>query len=271
MNREHDELTHVIEAWLETTEASEDPAAVFDHVIGRLDAMPQRRSWWTAWRSPAMSNPVRLVVAAAVVVAVAVLAGNLIAGPHQSNLGGPGTAESPTPVATPGRTTGPSLAPTPSFGPNPSTEPLAPGLHVITDVVPFQVSVDMPGGWIRYPRNPTGWFAFKFGGSNTDGCCWIGFTTADPGSCVAFGDVAEINIDGFAGNRIEIPTTGCHPNMVLDSLGVPGGRGLHNLLTLYVLDVGGEEMVLFAWTNPPDVAQQEVAEQLIESVQIERR
>lgn len=74
MSREHDEITHIIEAWLDTTEATEDPAAVFDHIIWQLDAKPQRRSSWLARRSPVMSNPIRNALAAAAVIGVGVLA-----------------------------------------------------------------------------------------------------------------------------------------------------------------------------------------------------
>lgn len=243
------DTTRIVRSWIRTDEhASAD--RILDDVLAALDTTPQRRSAWPAWRTPTMNNTVRLIAAAAAVVVVAIIGYQFLIAP---NVSGPG----PLPTDSP-------AAPT-----------LTPGVHVVTDVVPFQLSIDLPEGWIPYPENrlgSTGWFAFKPGASDTDGCCWIGFTTVDLHPCVAAFDAAAINIDGFAGSRIEIPSAvGCHPNGVLDSLGVPGGRGLNNLLTFYVLDVGGEELVLFAWTNPPDVAQQEFAEQLIESAQIERR
>lgn len=96
MNREHDEFTHVIEAWLDATEAQEDPGAVFDHVIGQLDATPQRRSSWLAWRSPVMSNPVRIALAATAVIVVGVVAVNLRSATPQLG-GGPSPSSSATP------------------------------------------------------------------------------------------------------------------------------------------------------------------------------
>jgi len=88
VNYEHDELTHVIEAWLDTTEPNEDPAAVFDRVIGELDSIPQRGSSWLAWRFPVMSNPVRIALAAAAVIAVGFLAISLPSATPQPG-GGP--------------------------------------------------------------------------------------------------------------------------------------------------------------------------------------
>ena len=73
MNRARDDFTHVLEAWLDTTERIEDPAAVFDRVIGQLDATPQRRSSSLTWRLPRFVPillPVALLLSALIGVAL---------------------------------------------------------------------------------------------------------------------------------------------------------------------------------------------------------
>lgn len=265
MSREHEALTHVIEAWLDTNEEAEDPESVLDRVIGRLDVTPQRRASWPAWRFADMNNFAKLGIAATLVMVVVVV-GSIYADVLNVGKPGPGDSSSPRVV-----TFEPTSPPTERL--YPGTELLAPGPHVITEVEPFRLTITLPGGWEGISRRPTLWAAYSY----ADGI-WrrIGITTAEPPSCVdwvAF-DRAPTTIDAFAGERIEITyPRACHHNAVLDALGDPGGRGSNERLTLWVLDVDGVELILYAGIaaeSPYDPeSEQEALRRLIRSVQIE--
>jgi hypothetical protein len=87
VKHEHDEFTHVIEAWLDAPEAEEDPGTVVDRVIAHLDATPQRRFSWPTRRLPNMNSTVRLAIACGAVVVVALVGIGLLR--PTGGLGGP--------------------------------------------------------------------------------------------------------------------------------------------------------------------------------------
>jgi hypothetical protein len=87
----------------------EDANRVASSVLDELDSTPQRRSRWTAWRSSVMNNNiVRVGLAAAAVVVIAIIAINLLPGSTP-----PGGAPSASPSVEPSEA-GPSTEPAPS-------------------------------------------------------------------------------------------------------------------------------------------------------------
>ncbi len=96
------ETTRIVRSWLEEGVTSL-PDPVLDAVLDQLPTTPQRRAGWLARRFPLMNNIVRVGLAAAAVVVLAVVAINLLPG-SGSGLGGTPSVEptvEPTPTPLP--------------------------------------------------------------------------------------------------------------------------------------------------------------------------
>ena len=105
------DTTRIVRSWLEVG-ATALPDRVLDAVLDQLPSTPQRRSWWPARRFRDMNAYMKLAIAAAAVVVVA-LAGIYFL-PRGGNVAGPGPGPSPTPTQTPTQTPTLTPAPTPS-------------------------------------------------------------------------------------------------------------------------------------------------------------
>ena len=98
------DVTRIVRSWL-NEDRHEDADRVLDTVLNKLDSTPQRRSWWSAWRFPLMSNSVSIALAAAAVVVVALIGYQFLVAPK---VGDPGPVETPTPTSEPTATPAPS-------------------------------------------------------------------------------------------------------------------------------------------------------------------
>ena len=65
------DTTRIVRSWLEVG-ATALPDRVLDAVLDQLPTTPQRRSWWPARRFLDMNTSIKLAIAAAAVVVVAV-------------------------------------------------------------------------------------------------------------------------------------------------------------------------------------------------------
>jgi len=92
------DLPRIVRSWLRTDE-HEDASRVLDNVLGLLDATPQRRAWWPARRLPLMNTPIRIAMAVAAVVVVALVVVNLM--PRTAAVGGPSSTAVPTAAPSP--------------------------------------------------------------------------------------------------------------------------------------------------------------------------
>ena len=104
-------VTRIVRSWLEDG-VDVLPDRVLDSVLDRLPTTPQRRHWWQAWRDPSVNALLRIALAGAAVLVVAVVAISYLNQPRPAI--GPAV---PTPTASP--------APTDSPAPTVSAEPLA--------------------------------------------------------------------------------------------------------------------------------------------------
>ena len=97
------DTTRIVRSWLEEG-ATALPDRVLDAVLDQVPATPQRRAWWPARRLPRMNTPIRVAMAVAAVVVVALVAVDLI--PKTNGIvGGPApTPAVPTPSPTPAPT-----------------------------------------------------------------------------------------------------------------------------------------------------------------------
>lgn len=106
------DVTRIVRSWLEDG-ATRLPDHVLDRVLDDLPATPQHRPWWSVRRVPRMNSTLKMVLAAAAVVAVAV--GGIYALSPQGGSGiGSAPTASPSPVASPSPAVSPSPSPSPS-------------------------------------------------------------------------------------------------------------------------------------------------------------
>lgn len=95
MTTEHDPRTRIVLSWLRE-DLHENAERVLLRALDEVDATPQRRSWWPAWRSNRMNTYAKLLVAAAAVLVLGVAGYQLL--PHSGGIGGqPTTAPPPSP------------------------------------------------------------------------------------------------------------------------------------------------------------------------------
>jgi hypothetical protein len=92
------DVTRIVRSWLDEG-ATQLPDRVLDNVLDLVPVTPQRRAWWPARRFRDMNNPLKLAIAAAAVVAVAVAGMTLL--PRGGNVGVVGPSSRPTPTSSP--------------------------------------------------------------------------------------------------------------------------------------------------------------------------
>ncbi len=120
MTTERDPGTRIVLSWLRE-DAHENAEHVLLRALDEVDTTPQRRSWRPAWRFLDMNTNLKLAIAAAAVVVVAILGYNLL-----PRTGGVGTTPTQRPTPSAGSSSVPSTSPTSSPGPWVLTEgPLA--------------------------------------------------------------------------------------------------------------------------------------------------
>lgn len=133
------DVERIVRSWLDEG-VTVLPDRVLDAVLDQLPATPQRRPSWLAWRSPFMSNALRVAVAAAAVLVVALIGIQLFGG---TNVGGPGPSQSESPSLAP--TPSPSATPAAAFPPAGAMEV---GRHSMTLAgVPLSIELTTTG-WI---------------------------------------------------------------------------------------------------------------------------
>ena len=118
------DTTRIVRSWLEEG-VTALPDRVLDSVLDQVPATSQRRARWPVWRFRDMNTSMKLAIAAAAVVVVAIVGIRFLPG---SSIGGPGP--SPTPLPTPSPTQ--STSPLPALFPN---GPLPAGNYTIQPFV----------------------------------------------------------------------------------------------------------------------------------------
>jgi hypothetical protein len=96
MTTESDPRTRIVLSWLRE-ETHENAERVLLRALDEVDATPQRRSWWPAWRTNRMNTYAKLIAAAAAVLVVAVVGYQFL--PGSGGVGSqPTIAPSPSPA-----------------------------------------------------------------------------------------------------------------------------------------------------------------------------
>lgn len=252
MNRSDADAARIVRIWLGdgSTTLSERVRA---DVLGALPATRQDAPEWWRRRPAVVGGDFRFAIATAVVAVLVVVGASLL--PQIGGLVPAAPTASPPP---------PSLAAAPTLPLG--AQPLAPGEHLISEVAPVRLTISLPAGWIGGPFGSTWWTG------NDNGRGAVSFTTGVHSACMDDStlDRSAVSINGFGGERIEFTSASpCHPNRLFDELGAPPGRGPDWLVTIWVLDVGGINLIMIAATGPSDPAELNVLRRLVESVHIE--
>jgi hypothetical protein len=155
MTTEHDPRTRTVLSWLRE-DAHENAERVLLRALDEVDATPQRRSWWPAWRSSRMNTYAKLIAAAAAVLVVAVVGYQFL--PGSGGVGGQ-----------------------PTIAPSPSQALLARGTFTVHVGDGYAVDLDATGGASSVTgsmivSHPTkGGFTVDLECTRTiDGLLWIG-------------------------------------------------------------------------------------------------
>jgi hypothetical protein len=271
MNAERD-VSRIVRSWLEEG-VTALPERVLDAVLDQVPATPQRRSWWPTRRFARMNNPLRIAIAAAGVLAIAIIGIQFL--PPNSGVGGP--AASSTPGASP--TAAATAAATPLVRQLPSSGTIRSGRY----------SVDVPGSdinalfTVNIDWEANGWYIS--GGSravsfwtvsnvNSDGCDIstapnppIGGNVDDLVTALDAQDHTDMTpavddtVGGFPARRVELrPAAGASAvcdqvTWWLEGSGNPG-RGANSNETgadvVWIVDVHGQRIVIVAVWNPAE-------------------
>jgi hypothetical protein len=266
------EVTRIVRSWLEEG-VTALPDRVLDAVLDQVPATRQRRAWWPARRLPHMKTPIKIALAAAAVVVVALIGVNLI--PRNAGVGGPPSTPVPTATATPT----PSPTPVPTL---PTSGSVTPGRYR-SDFITYT----LPAGWTSFegwavnkgnamPPDGMGVVPWQIGTVPTDPCHWqttgasagttvddlvAAFAAQKRGSTVK---PVDVTIDGFRGKQIDLMVPldvkfadcdgGEYHSWTDPSGGVRynQGPGQHDLLD--ILDVNGRRLVILTNFYPATTA-----------------
>jgi len=258
------EFDRTARAWLE-----EGPVQLSDRVLqaalDEIHVTRQRRAWWPARRLSPMNTAMKVAIAAAAVVVLAIAGFNLLPG------GGPGgTVPTPSPTLT--STPSPSPA---SFGSH-AFGALEPGTYVLDTVQPFRITFSVPAGWEKLIAPSTIWAApgsdARLGFMSVDNVfvdpCQPDLGLMDPpvGPTVddlvtALGGVAgleaatpaDISVGGFAGKRVDLSVIGTvDPCPAVETAFLRGNAGtldvpapgLDDDYRLLIIDVDGQRLAM---------------------------
>jgi hypothetical protein len=282
-----DDFIGQLEGYLEEYEGSTPlPDDVRHAVRARLPSTQQR-----PLRFPAMNQAMRIALASAAVVAVALLGINFIRGP---NVGGPGLGD-PTLTA----------APTPSPRPVPAEwRALEPGTYVAGDPFSLRVTLTLPAGWrgliggpyrvdLGWVDKPGGITFSIFNAVSADPChSDQGYIDPPPGPSVddlstalanmpgiEVTDLADVTVDGYSGTQLTMSAPDSFAGCNLPSEGyiiwqlplgwthimTPGERD-----RVWILDVDGKRLVIVV-REPSGYTDEQRAEaqEIFDSIQIE--
>jgi hypothetical protein len=280
------DTTRIVRSWLRTDE-HESADRVLDAVVDQLDTTPQRRfTWWPARRFPEMNNTAKLALAAAAVVVAAFLGIRFLL-PGEVGIGGPGPT--PTPDAAPAAL--------------PSPGPLDPGTYRVDEPewAPVPYTFTVPDGWsldedgfvTKDADGPgevmlTTWIVSHI---FSDACDDSEANLVEVGTTVdelASALVAQANRDAtqstatlgsYPATRIELsfpadldPSTCAGRAWPDPGPNLGGGMLIRDAQTqvVYILDIGGERMVVVA-SRMPDSSEEDLAELqgILDSIRIE--
>lgn len=226
MTRERD-IERVLDTWFADGPV-EAPDRVVDGVAGRIARQGQRPAWRSSERELHVTTPIKVLLAAAAVIALAIGSLAFVYRPA-GQVGGPPAAASPTPAPTP--VPSPTVAPSPtSFACSDGTDrcagPLAAGEHSTVSFEPA-FSFTTPADWsnlldiartytlapaphvfdlqvlshLAIPDQDAACSPVRKAGAGNAVADWVEFITTHPG--LEAGAPQPVTIGGFEGQRVQ--------------------------------------------------------------------
>jgi hypothetical protein len=259
------ETTRIVRSWLEDG-VTQLPDTVLDAVLDDLPSTHQRRQRWTAWRFSDMNSTVRIALAGAAIVVVAILGVQYLA-----PSGGFGGSPEPTPT----------VEPTPSASTEAAKIVIGDGL-----LAHAEVTTPRPDGWVLESNfahkegtdaGSIGFSAWTMNAVYPDPCRWTDGVAelSDPPTVDEIVDAlvaqpgrdpstpTETTLGGLPAIRLELVTPANLDISTCDEgryktwtdLADPmGGNWNHQsgqLDVIYVVDMDRGPVVIDAWNNLP--------------------
>ncbi|MEA2651955.1 MAG: hypothetical protein QOI85_1676 [Chloroflexota bacterium] len=284
------DTTRIVRSWLRSDQ-HESANRVLDSVLDQLDTTPQRRAWWPARRLPSMNQAMRIALASAAVVVVALIGFTVFRGPGIGS----------RPIA---RTPSPTAAPSPVALPVAGTA-LTPGSYVIGDLFPINVTMDLGENWGVWgsvapdvaavyqetpdPPDGRGIIVVLVDNLYADPCHPTD-GQLDPSLGPSVDDLAtalttqpstdasepiDVTLDGYSGKYLEYTMTGITEACPGGLTRWPSSEGPRQALDgehdqVWIVDVDGVRLVIdaFSFRDTPAASMTEVR-QIVESMQIE--
>jgi len=274
------DVTRAIRSWLDE-DRHEDASRIAGAVLDRVEATPDRRAGWPAWRTPIMNKFVAIGLGAAAVVVVGIFLGAQLLGSPSG--GGTGAGATPTPTVAP--TQQPSTLDPTDFATVPAGGTrLAEGDYVFTHMDGVRVVFTASPFW---ERNIPNWMVWSIDDNKaTMGVSTVNDVAVDP--ChpelgvqdpavgpnvddlvtalsavpgITFTAPAEVTQDGYSGVRLDyVPPDAL--NDCLDDMGEAvlmyvegtGGSDAETVtaptgtdpFSVYIYDVDGTRVVITA-------------------------
>ena len=282
MTTERDPRTRIVLSWLRE-DAHESAERMLLRALDEVDATPQRRPSWPPQRIPEL-NTVRVLIAAAAIVVVAVVGPRLV--PSSGDPGSPTHSPSPSPSAA--QTAGAGLPIFPVLPGHP--KPVAAGTYTLDSSFPVFTSFVVPPGWLTCVNNAgllcpaDGWGGVEIyivTNVVVDPCDdaalrdpSVGPTVEDlviaisslPWSAVT--PPTEITVDGFRGTELEVTAPTSSPCVGTDEFemwattlsALAKGVGPGERTRLRILDVHGTRVVIAGSYLPGTTSAQHLAE-----------
>ena len=268
------DTTRIVRSWLEEG-VTALPDRVLDSVLDRVPATRQRRSWWPARRVSPMSTQIRIAIAAAAVVIVAVFGYNLL--PRTGNVGPPTPTPSPSPQPLPSQgaiepgTYWLNAGPTGGFGANPLPRiavTLPAGWTAAGDLLLNNYTPDLNLGELDPSDTGAGpsLVAWQICGTFVDPCSNLTLVKPTPGPGIdalaaalghqpgtTAGPPTAVTVGGYSGKYVELTVTAditkCAGNFHIWAS--PDGnsrwvQGTNEMNRIYILDVEGHRFTFSA-------------------------
>jgi hypothetical protein len=292
------DVTRIVRSWLEDG-ATALPDRVLDAVLDQVPATRQRRSWGPARRFRDMNVYLKLAMAAAAAVVIAIVSINFL--PNNPIVGGPGPTSTPTPTPTPaafheGPLTAGAYVMTPFAGADASglCEGNDPGCSEVPEDDSIRLTLTIPDGYEGRPRpliwgadGDTGLIILRGANLYSDPChstpppdITVGPTVDDFANAIASHPILEattpidVTLAGYSGKYmdLQLPTDVSACTQAEFWPWEPGiyAQGSAHRWHLWILDVDGVRVVVQSMDYARTSAERRAELQaIVDSIEIE--
>jgi hypothetical protein len=247
----------VLAAWLRSEAHAGAPDRLLSATRTQLESTPQRQSWWPVWRYRDTNTALKLAIATAAVVVVAVALTGITLGPKTAGVGGSPGERTPSPTTTP--TPSPTTAVTPSSTPSAARS-------------------EVDRGWLTGFSNPSGRYSWDPDGraaqENQPQPGEVGWMSHDESHIIITMSASDggygpgpttTKVGGYTATYQEVPVKQGDP------LKHPDCGGDLCIQRVWIVDINGTPVTIIVDPNPRATAADLVeATTVIDSIRVER-